>query len=86
MEKEAVQVGKIKHYFPKIGVAIVEVTGGSINTGDKIHIKGSTTDFRQKVNSMQVEHDKVDIAQPGQEIGLKVDEPAREHDLVFKET
>lgn len=83
-QTEEMQVGKITHYFPKISVAVVEVTGGSIKTGDELHIKGHTTDFRQKVASMQVEHDKIELAEPGMSIGMKVDEPVRGHDLVYK--
>ena len=85
MEKqEEMKAGKVTHYFPKIGVAVVKVTDGSIKAGDEIHIKGHTTDLRQKVNSMQVEHDKVEIAEPGMSVGLKVAEPVRANDLVYK--
>ena len=83
-QQEEMQVGKVTHYFPKISVAVVEVTAGSIKAGDEIHIKGHTTDFRQKVASMQVEHDKIELAEPGISIGMKVDEPVRDHDLVYK--
>ena len=82
---EEMQVGKITHYFGKIGVAVVEITSGSIKVGDEIHIKGHSTDFKEKVTSMQIEHDKVQVAEPGQSIGLKVAEPVRAHDLVYKE-
>lgn len=82
---EEMQVGKVTHYFPKIGVAVVDVTDGSIKVGDEIHIKGHTSDFRQKVHSMQIEHDKIHIAEPGQSIGMKVNEPVRQHDIVYKE-
>ena len=84
-QKEEMQIGKVTHYFPKIGVAVVEVTSGSIKVGDEIRIKGHTTDFRQKVASLQVEHEKLDIAEQGMSIGVKVDEPVRAHDLVYKE-
>lgn len=83
-QQEEMQVGKVTHYFAKIGVAVVEITDGSIKVGDELHIKGHTTDFRQKVNSMQVEHDKVEVAEPGQSIGMKVDEPVRANDAVYK--
>ena len=83
-QTEEMQVGKITHYFPKISVAVVEVTDGSIKAGDEIHIKGHTTDFRQKVASMQVEHDKVEAAEPGMSVGMKVNEPVRDHDVVYK--
>lgn len=79
------QVGKVSHYFSKIGVAVIEVTDGSIKVGDEIHIKGHTSDFRQKVVSMQIERDKIEMAEPGQSIGMKVNEPVRQHDLVYKE-
>ena len=84
MPEEEMQVGKVTHYFPKIGVAVVDVTAGSIKAGDELHIKGHTTDFRQKVASIQIEHDKIELAEPGTSVGMKVDEPVRDHDLVYK--
>ena len=83
-ETKEMQVGKVTHYFSKIGVAIIEVTDGSIKVDDEIHIKGHTTDFKEKVKSMQVEHDKIEIAEPGISIGIKVNEPVRANDLVYK--
>ncbi|MBI2653613.1 hypothetical protein HYX02_02260 [Candidatus Woesearchaeota archaeon] len=83
-QTEEMQVGKVTHYFTKIGVAVIEVTDGSIKVGDEVHIKGHTTDFTQKITSMQIEHEKVQIAEPGQSIGLKVEQPVRAHDLVTK--
>ena len=83
-EAQEMQVGKITHYFTKAGVAIIEVTNGSIKAGDNIHIKGHTTDFSQKVKSIQIEHEKIEIAEPGNAIGLKVDQPVRANDLVYK--
>ena len=82
---EEMQVGKVTHYFTKIGVAVIEVTHGSIKVNDEIHLKGHTTDFKQKISSMQIEHESVQLAEPGQSIGLKVAEPVRANDLVFKE-
>ena len=82
---EEMQIGKVTHYFAKIGVAVIEITDGSIKVGDEIHIKGHTSNFKQKVNSMQVEHEKVELAEPGQSIGVKMDEPVRANDLVYKE-
>ena len=85
MEQTETQIGKVTHYFAKIGVAVIEVTDGSIKVGDEIHIKGHTTDFKQKVSSMQIEQDKIEMAEPGQSIGLKVSEPVRANDSVYKE-
>ena len=82
---EEMQVGKVTHYFTKIGVAVIEVTDGSIKVGDELHIKGHTSDFRQKVSSMQIEQDKIEMAESGQSIGMKVSEPVRQHDIVYKE-
>ena len=84
-QTEEMQVGKVTHYFSKIGVAVIEVTEGSIKVGDEIRIKGHTTDFKQKVVSMQIEQDKIEIAEPGQSIGMKVNEPVRANDAVYKE-
>jgi|TARA_Y100000031_G_scaffold154994_1_gene204372 putative protease len=81
MEKE---IGFIKHYFSKIGVGVIEITNGTLKVGDTIHVKGATSDFTQKVESMQIEHDKVEEAKKDQSIGLKVSEHVREHDKVFK--
>ena len=83
-QAEEMQVGKVTHYFTKIGVAVVEITDGSIKVGDEIHIKGHTTDFKQKVSSMQIEHENVQMAEPGQSIGIRVNEPVRANDLVYK--
>lgn len=83
-QAEEMQVGKVTHYFSKIGVAVIEVTGGSIKVGDEIHVKGHTSDFRQKVSSMKIEQDKIEIAEPGQSIGLKVEQPVRANDLVYR--
>lgn len=83
MEEE---VGKITHFFSKINVGVLELTEGEIHIGDTIHIKGHTTDFYQKVQSMQVEHAPVEAAQKGEEVGLKVEASVREGDLVFKVT
>lgn len=77
------EVGKITHYFTDIGVAVVELSR-VLKVGDEIHIKGATSDFTQKVKSMQIEHEKVEKAKKGQSIGMKVEEHVREHDTVFK--
>ena len=80
------KVGVVTHYFGKIGVAAVKLTDGSLSVGDTIHIKGHTSDFSQTVDSLQIEHDNVDSAELGQEIGMRVQEHARTHDEVFKVT
>lgn len=79
------QIGRVTHYFSKIGVAIIELED-ELRAGDAIHIKGSTTDFQEKVESIQIEHEQVQAAKKGQAIGLKVKEHVREHDIVYKIT
>ena len=78
------EVGRIKHYFHKIGVAVIELSA-DLMEGDTIRIKGANTDFIQVVDSMQIDHVKVEEAKAGQSIGMKVKEPVREHDKVYKE-
>jgi translation elongation factor EF-1alpha len=80
-----VEIGKVTHFFNKIDVAAIELTD-TLETGDTIHIQGHTSDFTQEVGSMQIEHDDVDKAGPGDSIGIKVKERAHEHDTVFKVT
>jgi putative protease len=77
------EVGKVNHYYTKLGVGVIELTD-TLKVGDKIRIKGATTDFEQTVDSMQIEHDKIEEAKAGQSIGLKVKEHVREHDVVYK--
>lgn len=76
-------VGKVAHYYTRIGVAIIDLTG-NLNVGDEIVIRGATTSVRQKVESMEIEHKPVSSASPGQSIGLKVAQRVREDDTVFK--
>lgn len=81
-----VQIGRVTHYFAHIGVATVQVESEGLKIGDTIHIKGHTTDLTQTVDSMQLEHEAIEEAKPGQDVGIKVKEHARENDIVFKVT
>jgi putative protease len=76
-------VGKVTHYYTHLSVAVVELED-ELKIGDVIHIKGHTSDFTQTVDSMQIEHQPIEVAKPGQAIGLKVKEHARENDIVYK--
>lgn len=80
--KKEKEVGKVTHYFTHLKVAIVDLSG-TLKKGDKIHVKGATSDFTQKVASMQIEHKAVEEAKKGKSIGMKVKEHVREHDAVF---
>ncbi len=78
-----VKVGVVSHYYSHLGVAAV-VMEGELAVGDTIHIKGHTSDFMQKVESIQLEHTNVNKATKGEDVGIKVKEHAREHDVVYK--
>ena len=78
------EIGYISKYFGQISVAAIEITAGKLSVGDKIHIKGHTTDMNVEVGSIQIEHDAVDSAKKGDSIGLKVNGKARRKDKVFK--
>lgn len=82
-EEEIIEIGHITHFFPKISVAVIELTK-PLSVGDTILIKGPTTDFEQVVDSMQIEHKNVQQAKAGQSIGLKVAERVRETDTVYR--
>ena len=78
------EIGRISHYFSKAGVAAIELTKGDLSVGDTIRVKGHTSDFTQKIDSLQIDRQSVDKAVPGQSVGIKVAQHTREHDLVFK--
>jgi len=77
------EVGKVAHYYSKISVAVVELKG-LLKVGDRITVKGMTTDFEQTVESMQIEHVNVKEAKEGDSIGLKVKDRVRPTDIVYK--
>jgi putative protease len=78
------KIGKVTHYYDKIGVAVVELDGG-LSKGDKIKFaRGGEDMFEQEVESMQIEHDKIDSAKKGDVVGLKVDQEVKEGAEVYK--
>lgn len=83
MPKSLEKVGEVTHYFTKIGVAVVDVTA-PIKIGDKIAIKGMTTNFEQTVESMQIEKEDIKGAKPGDDIGMKVVDRVRKGDIVYR--
>ena len=77
------RIGVVTHYYSHLAVAVIELDSGMLREGDTIHIKGHTSDFTQKVGSMEVNHMHVSETWAGQSFGLKVVEHAREHDVVY---
>ena len=80
-----VRIGEVTHFYDKVSVAVVALTD-TIRVGDTIHILSRSTDFRQEVTSLQIEHQPVEEVGPGQEAALKVLQRVRPHDKVFKLT
>lgn len=77
-------VGKVTHYFLHVKAGVILVTDGKISLGDTLLIKGHTTDFKQKVTSMQINNVSIKEARPGQEVGLLVKSRVRHNDIVYK--
>lgn len=77
-------VGIVTHYYNHLSVAIIKLETASLREGELVRIKGHTSDFTQRVESMEVDHEQVSEAHPGQSLGLRVKEHAREHDVVYK--
>lgn len=82
-EEEGKLIGKVSHYFSKIGVAVIDLSD-SLKVGDIIRIVGGETDFTQTVGSMQSEHQNIEEAKAGDSIGIKVDQKVREDYKVYK--
>jgi len=78
------EIGVVEHFFSKIGVAAIKIKSGSLKVGDKIRIKGQTTDFEQIVESMEINKQKISEAKPGDDVGIKVIDRVREGDIVYK--
>ena len=77
-------IGRVTHFYNKIGVAVIELTEGGVKAGETLHFQGGERDFEQPVESMQVEHEEISEAKKGDSIGMKVNEPVREGYVVYK--
>ncbi|MEA2055342.1 MAG: EF-Tu/IF-2/RF-3 family GTPase [Candidatus Thermoplasmatota archaeon] len=67
-----------------MSVAAVKITGGELKTGDTIHVVGAHTDHKQKIESMQIDRNPVEKVTEGDDVGIKLNDKAREHDIVYK--
>lgn len=77
------RIGDVTHYYNHIGVAVLVLTG-ELSVGDTLHFQGATTEFNQPVDSLEIEHHKVNSVGPGTEVALKVNQRVRQGDRVFK--
>src|SRR5262245_20529022 len=78
------RIGVVTHCYSHLSVAAIQLEQGTLRVGDVIHICGHTTDFRQKIESLEVNHAPTTEVGPKDDFGLKVVDHAREHDVVFK--
>ncbi len=78
------KIGEVTHYFPHVKAAAVMILKNSLKAGDGIYIKGHTTDFKEKVNSMQLDRVPLEEGKKGQEVGLLVKSRVRIGDSVYK--
>ena len=76
-------IGLVSNYFSNISVAAFEIESGKLAVGDTIHIKGHTTDVTETVSSIQMEHDVIETAKKGDDIGIKVSKKVRGGDKIF---
>lgn len=76
-------VGKVVHYYDKLGVAIVDLKSGGLKVGDEVKFKRGEEEFSQKVVSLQVEHQEVEAVKKGDSFGLKVDKPTKPGTSVY---
>ena len=76
-------IGNVTHYYNHLHVATVRITDGELHLGDMIHIEGHSSDFMQKIGSMELDHKPVEVAKPGEIVGIATDEYVRENDTVY---
>ncbi|MDD5147316.1 MAG: hypothetical protein PHV63_02070 [Candidatus Daviesbacteria bacterium] len=75
--KDSKSIGKVVHYYDKLGVAIVDLESGGLKVGDEVKFKRGDEEFVQKIDSLQVDHKDVDSVKKGDSFGLKVDQPTK---------
>lgn len=78
-----IQIGKVTHFYDKIGVAVIEVVNQPLKVGDVVKISGHDSEFNQTITSLQVEHNQVTEVRPKETCGMKVDKPVKPGDILF---
>jgi len=77
-------LGKVVHYYDKAMVAVIRLDDGGLKVGDELRFVKFPEEFSQAIQSMQIEREAVDSAEKGQEVAVKVSQPAKEGTVVFK--
>ena len=83
-EERKFLVGTVTQYLANISVAIVKVQKGAVQTNDMLAFEGPQTKFRQKITSLEMNHQPVTVGRVGEEVGMKVQTPVAEGDQVFR--
>lgn len=78
------KIGVVEHFFNKVSVAAIRITNGELKIGDTIHIVGAHTDLKQEIKSMEIDRNPVESVKTGDDVGIKVKDRVREHDIVYK--
>ncbi len=78
-----IQIGRVTHYYDKIGVAVVEAMNQQLRVGDRVKFSGHDKEFNQVLISIQVGHKQVTELAPGEAGGVKVDKPVKEGDILY---
>ena len=78
------KIGEVTHYFPHVNAAAVLLLKDGLKVGDEIYLKGHTTDFKEKVRSIQLDHVSIEEGKKAQEIGLLVKSRVRIGDSVYR--
>jgi translation elongation factor EF-1alpha len=78
------KIGIVEHFFTHISVAAIKITDGELTIGDMVHFVGTHTDFTQSIERMEIDRAPVQVAKPGDAIGIKVKDKVRENDIVYK--
>ena len=83
---EEQKIGVVTHFFGHISVAAIKIEEDTLKVGDTVHFKGHTSDFKQKIKSMQIDHAEISEAKAGDDLAIKVKKHVRENDVVYKVT
>jgi putative protease len=78
------KIGVVEHFFTNVSVAAIKITNGQLKIGDTVHFVGTHTDFTQIIDSMQINRVPVKSVKAGDDVGIKVKDRVREHDVVYK--
>ena len=84
MEKKEKEIGKVNHWYDKIGVAVVKLSG-TLSVGDKVKVKKGEVEFEGEISSMQLDHEEIESGKKGKEVAVKISGgDAKDGSLIFK--